>query len=585
MTLQLGEWIVEPSRNRISKAGAETRLEPKVMELLVLLTDHANAVVTKAQITERLWPGTFVTESSIFRHVSELRRALGDDPKRPRYVHTIPKKGYRVVMDTPKRKARRRSWRPVAALAGSLAGIAVLFALSGREETPRIAVLPFRLSANVEADSGDRARVAEGIGAMLRNKLALLQGMEIVEALDVAQARELDARASLGGTVDVSNDEITVVVELLETASGESKWSHRYRGTFEAIAALQYEMVVSIAGAMDAEITARDAQRLARQGQGRPVRSGAYQAYLRGELFENRVDCGSFDRAIEHYSEAMHRDENYLDVYPKLFDALVATAVLGCRPAEPLFAELEVLLDLAERNGLDETRKEQGRAAFSLWRDGDVQDAIDRFRAAEASASTSGTEDLSLAVAFLVSGRPEDGIREAKRCLEALPIDLGENWALGQVFYLTERYDEAIDQFLATLELYPDYRPALQFLALSYLMAGDEERALATAARAEPLQGERWARFDAVPAYVYAMTGDETQARAMLAKWTARMKTEWVPKWSLALIHVGLGERAQAQKWLQLARAEQDPWMVVFAIDPAFHPLADRERQTSWEFP
>ncbi len=575
MDFHLGEWLVEPSLNQISRPGGSIRLEPMVMELLLLLARRPNEIATKEEIAEHLWPGTFVTESSIFRHVSELRRALGDDPRHPRYVQTISKKGYRLVgeissvqrADTP--SSGSIPWA-AAALLTFLAVLAfVLYWLGRTESRPQIAVLPFR---ELSGEAG--TRFTAGMEAMIRNKLALLDGLDVIRAEDESRARELGAQAMLEGAVGLVEGTIHITAELSDSSTGERFWSEGFQGRVEDVLSLHSEIAISVAGAVDAEISARDERRLERRRG--PVTAAAYDAYLRGELFENRVDCASFERAVESYSEAMNRDRRFVEVYPRLFDALVASAVLGCLPPAPLFSELQSLLELARRNGLDDDRQAQGAGALALWRDGDAAAALAAFREADENGSSSDEEDLSYAVTLVASGFPEDGVREARRCLEALPIDLGENWAMGGVLYLAGHYDEAIDQLLQTLELYPDYRPALQLLALSYWMAGDTERALATAVRSEPSKGERFNRFDAVPGYIYALAGDVGRARQILAEWTARSETDWVPKTSLALLHTGLGEHEEALRWLREARREQDPWVVLVDADPAFRSLRAR---------
>jgi DNA-binding winged helix-turn-helix (wHTH) protein/Flp pilus assembly protein TadD len=94
---RLGSLVVRPSLNSIALDGTTTRLEPKVMAVLVCLAEHAGSVVTKEQLIGAVWPDTFVGDDVLTRCVSELRRALDDDPRAPRMIETIPKRGYRVL--------------------------------------------------------------------------------------------------------------------------------------------------------------------------------------------------------------------------------------------------------------------------------------------------------------------------------------------------------------------------------------------------------------------------------------------------------------------------------------------------------
>jgi DNA-binding winged helix-turn-helix (wHTH) protein/tetratricopeptide (TPR) repeat protein len=94
---QLGDWLVQPSLRQISGPTGTFRLEPKVMDVLVYLAQRPGQMVSKDEILETVWKDTFVADGALFRHVSELRRLLGDDSKVPRYIQTIPKKGYRLV--------------------------------------------------------------------------------------------------------------------------------------------------------------------------------------------------------------------------------------------------------------------------------------------------------------------------------------------------------------------------------------------------------------------------------------------------------------------------------------------------------
>jgi len=93
----LGDWLVQPSLNLVSRDGVSTRLEPKVMQVLVCLADHAGEVISKEQLIARVWSDTFVADQVLTHAIWQLRQVFGDDPKHPLFIETIPKSGYRLT--------------------------------------------------------------------------------------------------------------------------------------------------------------------------------------------------------------------------------------------------------------------------------------------------------------------------------------------------------------------------------------------------------------------------------------------------------------------------------------------------------
>jgi DNA-binding winged helix-turn-helix (wHTH) protein len=93
----VGEWVAQPSLNSIAQPGTTRHLEPQVMDLLTFLARSAGRVVSKDAIIDGVWQGRFISESTLTRSIADLRRALGDDQRTPRYIETIPKRGYRLV--------------------------------------------------------------------------------------------------------------------------------------------------------------------------------------------------------------------------------------------------------------------------------------------------------------------------------------------------------------------------------------------------------------------------------------------------------------------------------------------------------
>lgn len=96
--LELAEWKIQPSLNRLTRGDATVRIEPKLMDVLLYLARHAGQVVSKDAIAEAVWPNLFITESVITRAIAGLRRALDDDAQAPRFIETIAKRGYRLLI-------------------------------------------------------------------------------------------------------------------------------------------------------------------------------------------------------------------------------------------------------------------------------------------------------------------------------------------------------------------------------------------------------------------------------------------------------------------------------------------------------
>ena len=175
---QVGEWCVHPTLNRLSRGGAEVRVEPKVMQVLEALAETPGEVVTRETLVARVWPGVFVTDDVLHRAIRELRRIFGDDTSHPTYVETIRKRGYRLI--APVRKAEtpppalapapapepRRSSIFMTAASITLAAAlgAVMYALASRptETNPAPASVRFVALTSGPANETDPALSPDG---------------------------------------------------------------------------------------------------------------------------------------------------------------------------------------------------------------------------------------------------------------------------------------------------------------------------------------------------------------------------------------------------------------------------------------
>ncbi|MEM9305034.1 MAG: winged helix-turn-helix domain-containing protein, partial [Pseudomonadota bacterium] len=128
---RLGEWTVDPGQRLLTSPERQLSLEPRIMQVLIVLHGSAGRVVSRQALMDTVWADTVVNDEALSRAISELRKALGDDPRRPRYVQTIPKSGYRLIPVTAARPPTTLTGQ-ILGTAGVLAFLAAMILVAGR---------------------------------------------------------------------------------------------------------------------------------------------------------------------------------------------------------------------------------------------------------------------------------------------------------------------------------------------------------------------------------------------------------------------------------------------------------------------
>ncbi len=277
---QLGPWLVEPSLNRLSRDGEQRCVSHKAMAVLLLLARRPGRVVAKEELIAQVWEERFTSDEVLTTVVYELRKALGDDARRPAYVETIRKGGYRLIaavassadeaapkapQATPRRWLQAAAPAVAAALAAS-ALTAVLFLHPWRGEAPAeaaaapavaeeigsLAVLPL-------ASFGEECReddFADALTEMLTVELAELTPIEVLPSLavrpgdgpwDLERASALPADAVVEGSMIRTGDRLWISAQLVDTRSGELLWGGSYERPVEDLLVVQRELAWDIA--------------------------------------------------------------------------------------------------------------------------------------------------------------------------------------------------------------------------------------------------------------------------------------------------------------------------------------------------
>lgn len=469
----VGDWYVDLSCDRIRREDAERRLEAKVMEVLVCLADRAGELVAREELEREVWAGSVVGYDALTSSITKLRKAFGDNPRKPHYIETVSKKGYRLIasvsVSAPGDKAtaeptpgRRRPSAGTLAVAGAFLAALITIAASiyqiapetqpmdsaaTDDNKPAIVVLPFRDISEATGNS----YFSEGITEDLTTALSKLSGLMVISGssarsyeqppLDSGRvAKVLGVRYVLTGSVQRSSDRLRLSARLLDEQSGVNLWAEQYDRTLQDVFEVQDDITAKIVSALSIRLTEEERRRDARRY---TVSIEAYDAFLRGQ--------SQFFR---------HTRENNMQARA-LFQAAI--------DLDPGFSRAYSAMALTY---LDEFRFD--------W---------------------NPDSDTALAHALMLA-------KQAISIDGKLPQS---HLALGRVYVYSRKYAQAIAAAQHAIELNPNYADSYAALAASYMYSGKPESSIALIRKAMRLN----------PAYPAAYAATLGQANYFLGQYEA----------------------------------------------------------------
>ncbi len=254
--IRVGPWLARRDLNLVSNGDKALEIEPKVMDVLFYLAEHAGEVISKNEIIRAIWLDTCVSEEVLTYSIFEIRRTFADDARNPRFIQTIPRRGYRLIapvtgvdnkgeehVEKTARDRRGRAWFgspalwSAAALCTVLAGVILLYnRMAGPGEAISIIVLPFEnLGSAAQGDpfaEGLTDELITGLGT-LRPALSVISRIEAMHYGNGSKSlleigRELNVRYVLEGTVRHEGPHIRVSTRLVQVSNQSSVWAASY---------------------------------------------------------------------------------------------------------------------------------------------------------------------------------------------------------------------------------------------------------------------------------------------------------------------------------------------------------------------
>lgn len=601
----------------LRKDGLKVRLRGRPFDILTVLVERQGELVTRDELRQRLWTAdTFVDfEHGLNSAVNRLREALGDAAESPRYVETLPRRGYRFIApvawagDVPSGVSTTGGTPPVEeplspegrglsrkTVAGAAVAGAVLLALLGGlaalrarrpglsvSDMPRVAVLPFQ---NVSGDPGQEYLV-DGMTAALTAELAQVGGLRVISRSSVMPykgesrrlpqiARELAVDAVVEGTVLQTGGRVRVTAQLVDTGTDRQLWARSYERDVADVINLQRELALAIAEGVHATLTPGEKQRLAATA---TVDPAAYEAYLRGRFAWETMTFRGLSSAVEHYERAIALDPSYAQAYAGLAESYWVMGSAGYESAPQ--GDSAARARAAARRAL-ELDPGLGPAEAVL---GFIEIDYDwNFAAGEArlrrvlerTPSLPGVH-VSFSAYLSTMGRFEEAVAEARRWMELDPRSVVATQTLGYRLYYARRHGEAVAAFEKALELDPRSFVARAGLGLTHWQQGRKESALQKLQEAVALS-EDSPYVLASLGCVAARLGDPARARGALARLAELRQSRYVPPIYPAIVQVGLGQKDEAFVRLEESFAERSGWMLFLNIEPFFDGVRDDPR-------
>lgn len=585
-TVRFGPFALDLRSSELRRNGNTIRLPEQPCQILIALLEHPGEVVTREELRQRLWADdTFVDfEHSLNAAVKRLRGLLDDSPDTPRYIETLPRHGYRLIVPVEKEESafptasaasRRRIWIAAALLLLLCAAAwgAWLWVRVAATPIRSIAVLPLQNLSGVT----DEDYFAAGITEQLITELAQIRELRVISHQSVMRykgsdkpvpeiARELQVDALVEGSTLREGDRVRITAQLIRANPERHLWSHAYDGDLRNVLALQSEVAQAIVREIRVKTTPQDKIRLATS---RPINPEAYEAYLKARYFWSRWGSGT-GKAVDYFEKAIEKDPTYAPAYSGL--AMCFASQLFWKRPQEVYPKARAAFSKALE--LDDSLAE-AHAALAYTKvlyDWDWPGAEREFRRALELNPNSADTDMPYSTFLTMMGRFDEGIAVARHGLTVDPLSLTMNAELGWAYTYARRYDDAIEQIRRTLELDPHFPFARWELGTAYIFTQRYDDALAELRQIDPNATGGYL------GYLYAVMGKRDEAAKDLARIEEKSKQRYVDPYEFAVVYAGLGDKDTALQWLERAYAERSAEMPNLKIEILFDSLRSEPR-------
>jgi TolB-like protein/DNA-binding winged helix-turn-helix (wHTH) protein/Flp pilus assembly protein TadD len=618
---------VDMRSGEVRKHGIRLKLHGQPFQVLSLLLEHPGELVTREELRQKLWPGdTFVDfDTGLNSAVKKLRDALCDSAEEPRYIETLPRRGYRFIARVqngdlfagiapieslavnplrpnpieqglrgerpadgevdvrPSRTSRARLWLVLGGVAG-LVLLAVTYVMlrdhTGHTTQTKIRSLAVLPLSNLSGDS-TQEYLADEMTEELCGRLARIHDLRVISRTSVMRfkgtrlsvpeiARTLGVDALVEGSVIRQGSRIRVHAQLIRASTDEHLWSDEYDGELGDVFALESEVAQSIARRVEVKVTGEERARLVTAHHVSPE---VYESYLKAEdEFSKSSSRAGFEQSIAYFEETIGRDANFAPAYVGLANAYerLGSVPVGGPPKEthPKMMSaarkaIELDPDLAAPHVL------LGAVYQKQWQWSNAEAEFKR--ALELNSNDAGAY-VGYAKWLMCQGRMDEALAWAQRARDLDPLGAAGDLlgfpgiTKGWILFHARRYDESIRELRSDD---PDHR----YLGMALIANGQPDEAITVLEKALSRSPDRSPAVMGVLVRAYAHAGRRREALRLLDELKRRQQTSYVPAAPFVNAYLGLGDNEQALAWLERAYQEQSNILQLIKVHPYFDPL------------
>jgi TolB-like protein/Tfp pilus assembly protein PilF len=561
-TIRFGVFDLDLRTGELRKAGRKLRIQEQPLCVLVALLERPGELVTRGELRRKLWPSdTFVDfDTGLNKAITKIREVLADSAASPRFVETLPKRGYRFI--APIEKPSPEQPDQTADQGAKRAARA-----------PAIAVLPF---ANVGTDKEDEC-FSDGLSDEIINALTKVPGLRVIARTSAFRFRGEQDRRKIGEALHVSTvlegsvrraaNRLRITAQLVDVADDSYIWSERYDREMTDVFAIQDEISAAIVDQLKVSLGGHLVAR-------RPLPNlAAYEAVLEGRHHWFRFTPAELAKALECFERAVAIDPKYAEAHVGIAHYYVQMA--GLSLAEPRKV-LPWAKAAAERAIEVDPTLAQAYAALAqvvLWFDHAWPEAERHFRRALALAPAGPLVHIAYGALYLrPSGRLREALAEIDCALEHDPLSPLYRAERAVTLLYEKRYYEAAESFQRALDIDANFFLAVDGLALMKAYQQRFEESLALANQLIQVHGRR-SRPLTLLGIVYSLAGQTGEAHRVLDELRQLGSREYVPAGRVAGIYTALGEADAAFEWAAKAVQQRDPTILWIRASPVFDGL------------